>query len=369
MTEQPTTGTLSDSALRARRSRAHANGDHSLCLPKNCRYAPTPNQENEMTETLPSQAETGEKLIVGIPDLVVYPDGDPSYAERENPAPATDHGLVLRALGRVTGIDGIASAKDRMIRAVVLAVNTFDATLPAGVEQAAEAFELARSRLLAVRNATPRRFEAADLLADDWESRLTSVLSQPAQQDRNAVESVVGAAVKQASDRLRSVLAEALPGVVAQVEQWLRDHQAELVTYANGGGDITPNQAAHWQGLSRLLWTFATGVAESGGGGRIADLPYAAEAWLSLWDWTPQQWHQLSDHTRPGKELRPGDSYYAVALKLGATVKIPLSVMEMKHRLAALGTGEAQIIHAAQNSRVAHGTINLPDPYDLWNRV
>lgn len=369
MTEQPTTGTLSDSALRARRSRAHANGDHSLCLPKNCRYAPTPKQENEMTETLPSQAETVEKLIVGIPDLVVYPDGDPSYAERENPAPAPDHDVVMRALGRIIGINGLASAADRKVRAVVMAAETFGATLPAEVERAAEAFELARSRQAAMRNATPPRFEAADLLADDWEDRLSRTLNQPTQQGGNTWEPVIGAAVEQATNQLRAAVARALPGVVAQVEQWLRNNQHDLARYSEGGGDITPNQAARWQGLSRSVRGFAERVAESGSGGRIADLQYAAEAWLLMWDWTPQQWLALSERTRPGRELRPGDTFYGVAEEIGATVKIPLSVMEIKQRHAALGNAQAQIVHAAQNSRVAHGTINLPDPYDLWNRV
>ena len=350
---------LSPGAIRARRSRAHANGDHSLCLPKNCRYAsePEPEQETDMTEATPAvtQPEARDKLVAGIPSLAVYPNGDPSYAERQNPAPEPNPHALLTILNSVAGSSGLASAESLKVRAVVKAMGTFDASVPAEVVQAAQVYELARQRQAEMRNARPRRFEAADLLADDWQDRLDRTLSQATQQGRSAWEPVVGAAVEEAARNLRAAVARALPGVVAQVEQWLRDNQRNLAIYSNGGGDVTPNQSATWKGWAGEVWDFARLTADAGGGGgqRVHQLPRAVQEWALLWDWTAEQWHELSDHTKPGRELRDGDTLWGVALKIGAKVSIPLSTRELKDRYDRLwaSTPVGQMETAIRNAR------------------
>lgn len=132
---------------------------------------------------------------------------------------------------------------------------------------------------------------------------------------------------------LRAAVARALPGVAAQVEQWLRDSQRNLALYSNGGGNVTPNQSATWQGWAGSIWDFARLAADSGAGGlRVHQLPRSIQDWTLLWDWTRDQWQELSDRTKPGRDLRQGDTVWGVALAVGAKVSFPLSTRELKGR-------------------------------------
>lgn len=341
MTEQPTSETLSASALRARRSRAHGNGDHSLCLPKNCPYAPTSNQEKNMTETAPSQPEVSDKLVVGIPDLVVYPDGDPSYAERENPAPAPDPASLIGILTNLPRDSGLGSMADRKVNVLRRAIEAFDIEVPSPVFEAAERYEVARKRQIAIQNLTARTFTADDLISDDWLARLDEAAVERLQREGANLRPVVKQAVDQAVQQLKSAVARALPLVVPQVEQWLVENQHNLARYTAGGGDITPNQRTQWESEANSMWRFAEDQAEVSGGGRILDHQHAAQQWLVVWDWTPAQWHELGEATRPGRELRPGDTAYGVALKIGAKVAFVRSVRELIDRYKRLTPGRA----------------------------
>lgn len=205
-------------------------------------------------------------------------------AERESPTPAPDPHQLGAILRRVTGKGGLTSLNDRKVNAVIQAVEEFDAVLPAEVHRAAQAFELARRRQAEVRDTKPGDFGADDLLADDWEDRLGRVLDQNLRHDRNAWERVVAAAVSQTGANLKRAVLAALPGVVAQAEQWLRDNQRDLARYSNGGGDVTPIESVTWRGWDQAVRRFAERLADFGGGGRVAELPYAAQVWALLWD-------------------------------------------------------------------------------------
>ena len=334
MTEQSTTETPSASALRARRSRYHAKGDHNLCLPQNCRYAPTPTSttEDDLAETLAEIRLVGDKLTAGIPGLTVYPDGDPSFDERENPAPEPDPDDLLTILRTISGSSGLASQQDRKINAVIQAVDEFDVTLPPEVGQAALRLKLARRRQAELRSAQPRTFNADDLLADDWQSRLSEVLTEAATMEGKTWEPVVRTAVARAAANLGEVVTEVLPMVTKQVEQWLRDNQQNLARFSLGGGNITPNQAAEWESWAAEVFRFAERQADAGGGGRVHELQAPARTWLLLWEWTPAQWAELSDKTKPGRDLKRGDTFFGVALAIGAKVSFARSVSELKGR-------------------------------------
>jgi len=343
MTEQPTSAAPSASALRARRSRAHGNGDHSLCLPKNCPYAPTSNEDKNLTEATPSQPEVSEKLVVGIPDLVIYPDGDPSYEERENPAPAPDPASLIGILTNLPRDSGLGSMADRRVNVIRRAIEAFGVEVPSPVFEAAERYEVARKRQIAIQNLATRTFTADDLTSDDWLARLDEAAAERIQRDGANLRPVVKLAVDQAVQQLKSAVARALPLVVPQVEQWLVENQRNLARYTVGGGDITPNQRAQWESEGNSMWRFAEDQAEVSGGGRIFDHPYAAQQWLVVWDWTPAQWFELGEVTRPGRELRPGDTAYGVALKIGAKVAFVRSVRELIDRYKRLTPGRASM--------------------------
>jgi hypothetical protein len=183
-----------------------------------------------------------------------------------------------------------------------------------------------------VQKVTDRGFSLADLTSDDWLARLDEAATERLQRQSSTLKPLVAAAVTDAAQRLKGAASRALSEVVPQVEQWLVENQRNLARYTSGSGDVTPNQKGNWEWWGSQVYRFASDQAEAAGGGRVADAAYAAEAWLLLWEWTPAQWAELSDLTRPGRELRPGNTHWGVALTVGAKVRFARSVTELKNR-------------------------------------
>lgn len=223
-----------------------------------------------------------------------------------------------QASAGVSSLSGEITARMAGAHGAIVAAEAMGYPRAKPITDALKAFSTAYARLESLPE--PRPFTGDDLMADDWQERLTARTIERETLEARRSMSVDG--LREVQRNVFRACVDELDTLGDWLEAWLIDH-AEDFTAAEGRPDSSESVArieareASLAQFNRAMHSLLR--ANSNGADSVTD--YRARWWL-LHSFTPAQWQELQDSTGPQLSTpRP----FTLAQHIGATLRLARS--------------------------------------------